>query len=89
MKQLWLVLTACGLFLLMGSAGALELDRISWVQLILQLLAAGGLLYLGQWLHKKQKAKARTAAKRKAAAAKASFSGKGAAPSKGSYHQAA
>ena len=89
MKQLWLVLTACGLFLLMGSAGALELDRISWVQLILQLLAAGGLLYLGQWLHKKQKAKARAAAKRKAAAAKASFSGKGAAPSKGSYHQAA
>lgn len=89
MRQLWLVLTACGLFVLLGSAGALELDQITWTQLLMQLLLGGGLLYLGQRLRKKQKAKARTAAKRKAAAAKASFSGKGTAPSKGSYHQAA
>lgn len=89
MKQLWLVLTACGLFLLMGSAGALELDRISWVQLILQLLAAGGLLYLGQWLHKKQKAKARAATKRKAAASQTPLSSQPAGRAKRSYHRAA
>lgn len=89
MKQLWFVLTACGLFVLLGSAGALELDQISWAQLSAQLFTGGVLLYLGQRLRKREKAKARIAAKRKAAAARTPVPSRPAMGPKGSYHRAA
>ena len=88
MKQLWFVLTACGLFVLLGSASALELDQISWAQLLAQLFTGGVLLYLGQRLRKREKAKARIAAKRKAAA-RTPVPSRPAMGPKGSYHRAA
>lgn len=67
MKHLWLLLTATGLFLFLGSAGALETETISLLPLLLQIAAGGVLLFLGQRLRKTAEARAR-AARRKAAA---------------------
>lgn len=89
MKQVWLLFTVCGLFLFLGSAGALEMDNISWEQLILQLLAGGGLLYLGQVLRAKAKARARATAKRKAVVAGAAQVQRTTVDSRHHYHPAA
>ena len=89
MKHLWLMLTAMGLFLFLGSAGAVETESISLVQLILQLTGGAVLLYLGQRLRSRTASKAKAAARRKAAAAQATKAQRPAISRNHPYHRAA
>lgn len=89
MKHLWLMLTAMGLFLFLGSAGAVETESISLVQLILQLAGGAVLLYLGQRLRSRTASKAKAAARRKAAATQATKAQRPAISRNHPYHRAA
>lgn len=88
MKQLWLLCTALGLFLFLGTAGAVETDSISLAAFLVQTLAGGALLYLGQVLRKKAQSKARAAA-RKRSVRPAPSSGTAPAVHPRGYHRAA
>lgn len=89
MKHLWLMLTAMGLFLFLGSAGAVETESISLVQLILQLAGGAVLLYLGQRLRSRTASKAKAAARRKAATTQAAKAQRPAISRNHPYHRAA
>ncbi len=89
MKQAWLLFTAFGLFLFLGTAGAVETESISVIGLTLQLLAGGASLYIGSLLRKKAKRKAKAAAQQKAASNPSRAKAQPAVRPSRSYHRAA
>lgn len=89
MKHLWLLFTAMGLFLFLGSAGAVETESISLVQLILQLAGGAVLLYCGQRLRGRTASKAKAAPRRKTEAAQAAKAKHPAISRNHPYHRAA
>ena len=89
MKQAWLLFTAFGLFLFLGTAGAVETESISVIGLALQLLAGGASLYIGSLLRKKAKRKAKAAAQQKAAPSTSRSKARPAVRPAHSYHRAA